>query len=593
MASVPGCESNTTSAFQKFVLAGCHSLVNLPSGGNETKLVGDPLDIAAFAFSEWEYNATDGSYTRGTTSSTSSTDFLQLWQIKSFPFDSTKRLSSALVLGRQANGSCRLVFLVKGSPDSLVDLYAGRKDDDFCSSYDNKLRNLGAEGCRSIAIGSFDLSDNAYLRDQLFPNGISCEKASIAQAKSAGATLRRSDFESISTNGPLSSGLDFSGFACFDASIRPSSSRIIGELARGGIKSIMLTGDAIDSALTVGRTVGLIKERRVAILETTKVEGIANLRWRIVKQCIEKNGSHMEETQEKKVSLASVNRVIELNQKGKCAIAATGSALEQVFEGGSNEAFELISEHLSSASVIARATPGLKKSVILCLKQKCRKTVLMCGDGANDVAAMKAADVSVAMLNGFGSEDINSSKDLDDERRAKKLMSKAIGSNRKQRKKSSKDSQKRINERIEKARKEIDDRVVARENKDYTMQDIKDMVSATLDAAKQERTRANKLRMGGGDAAKILASERNNQTLLDDESTELPAIKPGEASLVAPFSCLHPSIDGVDAILRAGVATAASALTSKKTIALYSLMSGYHLASLYKDGFRSGTGIGS
>ncbi|CAJ1961879.1 unnamed protein product [Cylindrotheca closterium] len=589
--STLGCESNTTSTFQKFALAGCHSLVNLPSGGSsdatETKLVGDPLDIAAFTFSEWQYNVFDGSYT--TSSSALLSDFVQLWQIRSFPFDSTKRLSSALVLGRQVNGSCRLVFLIKGSPDSLIDLYAGRNNANFRNSYDSKLGNLGAQGCRSIAIGSFDLSENSHLRDRLFPNGISCDKASIEQAKSAGASLRRSDFESINPNGTLSSGLDFSGFACFDASIRPSSKRIIGELERGGIKSIMLTGDAIDSALSVGRTVGLIKEQRVAILETTTLKGTAKLRWRIVKQTNNVNGSSVEETQEKKVSLASVSRIFELNQKKKCAIAATGSALEQVFGDGSNEALELIAENLSCVSVIARATPGLKKSVILCLKKRCEKTVLMCGDGANDVAAMKAADVSVAMLNGFGSEGTNSDEDVDDKRRTQKLKSKNLGSNRKQRKVSrGVDSQNRMNEHIEKVRKEIDDRVAKRENKDYTIQDVKDIVSASLDAAKAEKDRAKRLRLGGGDAAKILASERNNQTLSGDESMELPSIKPGEASLVAPFSCLHPSIDGVDAILRAGVATAASALSSKKTIALYSLMSGYHLASLYKDGFRYG-----
>lgn len=595
VSSVPGCKSNNTAAFQKFALAGCHSLVHFPSGtksdDHDTKLVGDPLDIAAFTFSEWQRNPKDGSYTSKASSVTFSTDFVQLWQIRSFPFDPSKRLSSALVLGRQANGSYRLLFLVKGSPDSLIDLYTDRDDESFRSSYNSKLRDLGAQGCRSIAIGSFDLSENAELKEKLFPNGISCQEEAIRQAVAAGTKLRRSDFESVSADGKLAAGLDFSGFACFDASIRPSSKRVISELENGGIKSIMLTGDAVDSALSVGRTVGLIKERRVAILETSKVDGINQLRWRIVRQSAGKNGSSAEETKEKKVSVASVKHIIELNKKGTCALAATGSALEQVFEDGANAALELIAENICRASVIARATPELKKSVIVCLKKKCKKKVLMCGDGANDVSAMKAADVSVAMMNGFGSEETNSDKDLDDERRVERAKAKKIGSNRKNRKPSKELElqQTRMKERIEKAKKELEIRMAARENKDPSIQDIKDIVSATIAAVNAERTRAKKLRMGGGDAAKILASERNNQTLYEDESMESASIKPGEASLVAPFSCLHPSIDGVDAILRTGVAASASVLSSKKTIALYSLMSGYHLASLYKDGFSYGT----
>jgi hypothetical protein len=41
---------------------------------------------------------------------------------------------------------------------------------------------------------------------------------------------------------------------------------------------------------------------------------------------------------------------------------------------------------------------------------------------------MKAADVAVALLNGFGAEkDTESQDDIDDERRKKKLATKAIG----------------------------------------------------------------------------------------------------------------------------------------------------------------------
>ena len=161
------------------------------------------------------------------------------------------------------------------------------------------------------------------------------------------------------------------------------------------------------------------------------------------------------------------------------------------------------------------------------------------------------------------------------------------------------ESNDRIRKEIEKYRKEIDKRASSRDSKDvelseneFSFEDMKEIISASMRAAKNERRRAEQLRKGGGDAARILAEERQQQisTENEDDSDDFspPSIKPGEASLVSSFSCLHPSVDGVDAILREGIATAASALATQQGIGLHSLMSCFHLATLYRDGFRYG-----
>lgn len=60
---------------------------------------------------------------------------------------------------------------------------------------------------------------------------------------------------------------------------------MIDELRRGGIKTTMLTGDAIDAALAVAWNVGLMNETEVAVLETEgAADGTEDLRWRIVKR---------------------------------------------------------------------------------------------------------------------------------------------------------------------------------------------------------------------------------------------------------------------------------------------------------------------
>lgn len=50
--------------------------------------------------------------------------------------------------------------------------------------------------------------------------------------------------------------------------------------------------------------------------------------------------------------------------------------------------------------MFARADPETKSSIVNAFKSA-GEVVLMCGDGANDVLALKSADVGVALLTGF------------------------------------------------------------------------------------------------------------------------------------------------------------------------------------------------
>jgi hypothetical protein len=221
---------------------------------------------------------------------------------------------------------------------------------------------------------------------------------------------------------------------------------------------------------------------------------------------------------------------------------------------------------------------------------------------------MKTADVAVALLNGFGAEgaDMNFQIDTDNERRKQKLAKKTIGSNRqnsvaRQNRTDASNSpaqaQTRISAEIEEAQKAIAGRIAARNRQDsigqniqYNLQDIKDMVSASIKANMNERRRAKQLSLGGGEAARILAEETRTDSGIseDKEEEDMPMIKPGEASLVASFSCLRPSIDGVDSMLRTAVACAASTLSIQQSITLDSLMASYNMATLYRRGFRYG-----
>jgi len=380
--------------FQRFVLAGCHSLVQFQENG-KASVVGDPLDQAALQFSRWKYNQTADFYFRpdidADADSLQASEPVRLWQIRSYPFDPSRRLSSAIVLLQREDYSLELWKLTKGSPDTMINMI--KKDTNlFESEFSNQTQELEIQGYRSIALGAENLASSSIIQ-ALFPNGLSVDAKVLAQARTNGESIHRNSIDT-STPDLVESGLTFCGFCCFDASTRPSSKRVVNELSRGGLKCIMLTGDSIDAALSVARKVEIFKHRKIAVLERSEnsITGEESLVWRILHSKVSKDGyfrilNHRTKIEDATVS--SVKKFIEYHEKGQYSLAANGRALELVLFGKPNQAGRLIAQNLAAVSVIARATPELKKQVIETLKHECGKRVMMCGKSPNFVCSIR------------------------------------------------------------------------------------------------------------------------------------------------------------------------------------------------------------
>merc|ERR1712194_492026 len=93
-------------------------------------------------------------------------------------------------------------------------------------------------------------------------------------------------------------------------------------------------------------------------------------------------------------------------------LAITGSNLAAAYEYDIET--RSILEHFK---VFARMTPDAKETVIECL-HSVGKLCLMCGDGANDVGALKQADVGVALLSGFGDVNVDKGEDGNKKKKA-------------------------------------------------------------------------------------------------------------------------------------------------------------------------------
>ncbi|CAB9508222.1 Probable cation-transporting ATPase 13A4 [Seminavis robusta] len=598
---------NSLNEMANLVLAGCHSLVQVDGDessdeSNERSMVGDPLELAALRFSGWEYHEAGGYYQPASSSSTGKKTVEKLWQLKVFPFSPASRLSSAVCLVQNSNGEYKLWTLIKGAPEAVEPLIDQEKHSNisFASWYERKVLQLEAKGIRAIAMAGKELA----IPDHLSNGTDASESGLLDRARSFADSIHRNDVEE------LKGSSSFLGLACFNAQTRPSSKRVLGELAAGNIHSVMLTGDSMAAALAVARKVGMLHEHaKLAALEVapSSTTTAPELHFRITTTKQSQNKGKVTRLTSKVIS-----DVLGGTKKGEIQLAASGAAIMALLsKKGQNQECDSLIESLSHFSVVARASPDCKEKFVASLSGR---RVLMCGDGVNDVSAMKEAEVSVALLNGFGTESERPNKkeiDIEDNRRKQRLKAKRLAKQGLSNGSSALDAQgigssktassARIQTRIEEAQLEITKRAIQRQMDNgtltsgqpaYSFGDLRDMLASIWEAGAEERRRAKKLKQGGGEAASILAEEdiliRQESTSDGNMTLQTADIKPGEACMASPFSCLRSSIDGVEAVIRAGIATAACALSVQQKITLHSLISCFNLSALFRDGFRYG-----
>jgi len=320
-------------------------------------------------------------------------------------------------------------------------------------------------------------------------------------------------------------------------------------------------------------------------------------------------------------------------------LATTGKSLALALESD-----DMTKKVLGYIKVFARMTPDAKETVIECL-HSIGSTCLMCGDGANDVGALKGADVGVALLTGFGDINVDktdekSEKTLDkkdDKSQVVAIMSpkklnellampvmllkmkiRSIGVDpdkypelvknedlvqlyqikatelalKKHDQKYAKDKKgmsamekKQDAQRVNKERQEkLMRRSAELEAKGVSWATFKAMQEIYQDemaAAKQKKG----IVKGGG----IEASAGSLAQQFDDmESGELPMVKLGDASIAAPFTSKMPSIKSCVDIVRQGRCTLVSSIQMYQIMALQCLISSYSLSVLYLDGVKYG-----
>uniref|UniRef100_A0A1Y1KV49 Endoplasmic reticulum transmembrane helix translocase n=2 Tax=Photinus pyralis TaxID=7054 RepID=A0A1Y1KV49_PHOPY len=344
----------------------------------------------------------------------------------------------------------------------------------FCdapSNYDNVYLELSRRGARVLALGWREIG-------KLSPQ-----------------ELRELNREAVETD------LKFAGFVIISCPLKLDSKNVIKEVINASHRVVMITGD---NPLTACHVAKELKFCVNPILVLTEVDD--KWLWESINQ---------EERYK-----------IEDSVIAKYDLCITGDSLNYLREHYNT----FLNKILPRIAVFARFAPKQKEFVIVQLKSL-GHTTLMCGDGTNDVGALKHADVGVAIL-------ANAPERMPERKDARERLEKE------------KEKEKRLREHP------------------------------------GPRNRSNHaLRNAENNLANI---QSNLQRIMKEieEQDQNQVVKLGDASIASPFTSKLSSILCICHIIKQGRCTLVTTLQMFKILALNALILAYTQSVLYLDGIK-------
>ncbi|KAK4886443.1 hypothetical protein RN001_002714 [Aquatica leii] len=331
-------------------MATCHSITRID--GN---LTGDPLDINMFESIKWELEEPG-------TSESSRYDMLgptivkpkryidtselnlpyEIGVIRQFPFSSNQQCMS--VICRTLESPQLLVFS-KGAPEKVSALC---QQTTLPRNFTNRLTEITAQGFRVIALAYKQLPRNFKWKDAQKVERIEIEKDFI-----------------------------FLGLLIMQNTLKPESQPTISILKDANIRTVMITGDNIRTAVAVARDCGMIGLNEDVLL----VNVHESVHHNVPPITTERIGPN---TEEKNYVFNFDNSNITFAMDGK---TWTNLRMHYAY---------LIPRLLIRTTVFARFQPDQKTQLVVNL-QKLDYIVSMVGDGTNDCGALKAAHVGVSL----------------------------------------------------------------------------------------------------------------------------------------------------------------------------------------------------
>ncbi|XP_050178204.1 polyamine-transporting ATPase 13A2 isoform X3 [Myiozetetes cayanensis] len=347
-----------------YALATCHSLALL-----RAQLVGDPVDLKMLESTGWHLETMEEEE-EGELPAFQQFGMKVLAVVKPppeeeqprdrkhqsplgilrrFPFSSSFQRMSVLV---KLPGEAPAHVYVKGAPEMVASLC---RKDTVPLDFSQMLRHYTTDGFRVL--------------------GLACKALGTVGTFEEALQLPRDSVES---------NLSFLGFLVMKNVLKPESAPMIHLLRNANIRPVMVTGDNMLTAMNVARSCRMVEPKERVIFVTASPPGHdkpAALRFLPAEHS---QGEEQPEGLEQRDGSSPPPQ--------PCHFALNGKSFQVVCEHFA----DLLPKILVRATVFARMLPE-QKTQLVCSLQELNYCVGMCGDGANDCGALRAADVGISL----------------------------------------------------------------------------------------------------------------------------------------------------------------------------------------------------
>uniref|UniRef100_A0A915DDE9 Cation-transporting ATPase n=1 Tax=Ditylenchus dipsaci TaxID=166011 RepID=A0A915DDE9_9BILA len=307
-------------------VATCHSLTRI-----EKELNGDPLDLILFRKTGWILDEADG--TSDEVDETAMFDMLQPTVIRPHhyillqnPISSLQRM--AVIVHNPNEPSRNMHLYCKGAPEMIASLC---RPDTVPSDYQTVVDNYAQHGYRLIAVASRKLELSYVKAQKIKRDQVECDLIML-------------------------------GLIVMENRLKDRTTGVINQLNRANIRTVMITGDNLLTAMSVARECGIIRDGRTHLVLKQSVSAAEDLI-----EMDELSDSYDLEPS-KFIGYSTYH------------LAIAGPTLSVICA----EYPELLEQLVCVCDVYARMSPDQKQMLVNQL-QDVDYTVAMCGDGATIV----------------------------------------------------------------------------------------------------------------------------------------------------------------------------------------------------------------